>query len=57
MGRGSRVQSRGLCVQSRGSWVPGRGVAGRPTKTQRVYGVLNKSLRVVSGQGVGQDGY
>ena len=53
MGRGSWVQSRGSWVQSRGSWVPGRGVAGRHTKTQRVYGVLNKSLRVVSGQGVG----
>ena len=32
-------------------------VAGRPTKTQRVYGILNKSLRVFSGQGVGWDGY
>ena len=40
-------------------WVVGTisWVAGEPTKTQRVYGVLNKSLRVFSGQGVGWEGY
>ena len=43
-----KVVGRGYQVVGTRSWV-----AGRPKKTQRVYGVFNKSLRVVSEQGVG----